>query len=206
MRDQRHADHKRRPSPTPKSDTAASSSRAASSSTTTPPAGNSTLNAWLNGAVVEAEVTRISKLLTDIPAEVAAQMQQHIRELATRAAEHHMAVRTTAQELSAVTNKLKRVEAAMHKLCMDVAAVLEKTFEPREEHKALLEQVVCKGYGATESGELLLRMHAADIVDHIKQKGGEDILPHVELARAVHKRLSAGPKSVHEDEIAVRTP
>ena len=141
MRDQRHADHKRQPSPTPKSDTAASSSRAASSSTTTPPAGNSTLNAWLNGAVVEAEVTRTSKLLTDIPAEVAAQMQQHIRELVTRAAEHHMAVRTTAQELSAVTNKLKRVEAAMHKLRMDVAAVLEKTFEPREEPKALLEQV-----------------------------------------------------------------
>ena len=124
----------------------------------------------------------------------------------TRNIELGTELRAKTQQLSAAAAKLKRMEAAMHKLRMDVAAVLEKRFEPREEHKALLEQVVCKGYGATESGELLLRMHAADIVDHIKQKGGEEILPHVELARAVHKRLSAGPKSVHEDEIAVRTP
>ena len=99
-----------------------------SSSTTTPPAGNSTLDAWLIGAAVEVEVSRTSKLPTDVLAEVAAQMQQHIRELATRAAEHHMAVQTTAQELPAVINKLKRVEAVMHRLRMDVAAVLEKNF------------------------------------------------------------------------------
>ena len=70
--------------------------------------------------------------------------------------------------MSAVTNKLKQVEVVMHKLRMDVAAVLEKTFEPCEEHKALLKQVVGKGYSTTESSKCLLRMHAADIVDHIK--------------------------------------
>ena len=37
---------------------------------------------WLNGAAVEAEVNKASELTVDVPAEVAAQVQQHIRELA----------------------------------------------------------------------------------------------------------------------------
>ena len=171
---------------------------------TKPPPGNATLDSWLQAAAVEAQMKRATELLAQIPAKVAAQLEDHWRELTTRNIELGTELRAKTQQLSAAAAKLKRMEAAMHKLRMDVAAVLEKTFEPREEHKALLEQVVGKGYGATESGKRLLRMHAADIVEHIKQKGGDDILRHMELARAVHERLSAGPKSAHDDEIAVK--
>ena len=47
-------------------------------------------------------------------------------------------------------------------------------------------------------------MHAAEIVDNFKQNGGGNIVRYTELARAMHERLSAGPKLAHDDEIAVK--
>ena len=88
----------------------------------------------------------MAELLAQIPAKVTTQLEDHWHELMTLNIELSTELCAKTQQLSAAAVKLKRMEAAMHKLRMDVAAVLEKTFELHKEHKALLKQVVGKGY------------------------------------------------------------
>lgn len=91
----------------------------------------------------------------------------------------------------------------MNKLRMEVAEVLRTDYAPTEQHKALLTEAVGTGYGSTESGKRLLRMHAAEIVGHIQQKAGDDTLKQMELGKAVHQRLSTRASSAHGDENAI---
>ena len=58
------------------------------------------------------------------------------------------------------------------------------------EHRATLAAIVGTGYGSTERGKQLLRLHAADIVSTIKAKCGDDVLRQIEVALAVKQRLT----------------
>ena len=91
----------------------------------------------------------------------------------------------------------------MFKLRMEVADVLQAEYEATDAQKALLKEAVGVGYGAQESGKRLLRLHAAEIVEHIQRKAGDDTLKQMELGKAVHRRLNTRESSVHADENAI---
>ena len=59
-------------------------------------------------------------------------------------------------------------------------------------HRSIIDEIVGKGYGHTESDERLLRMHAqeSEVVELILKKAGEDVLKEIELAAAVKDRLT----------------
>jgi hypothetical protein len=57
-------------------------------------------------------------------------------------------------------------------------------------HRSIIEEIVGKGYGHTDSGERLLRMHAQEVVELILKKAGKDVLKPIELAAAVKDRLA----------------
>ena len=59
------------------------------------------------------------------------------------------------------------------------------------------------GYGAHESGKRLLRLHAAEIVEHIERKAGDDVLKQMELGKAVHERLSTQASKEEKEEQAI---
>ena len=85
-------------------------------SSSKPPPGNATLDSWLQAAAVEAQMKRAAELLAQIPAKVAAQLEDHWRELTTRNIELGTELRAKTQQLSAAAAKLNLMEAAMHKL------------------------------------------------------------------------------------------
>ena len=201
LRDQRQVDHKRRQSP-PRP--ASRKSRKTTTTAATPTA-TSTLDSWLLAASVEAAVAKAAKLLAlaDTPAEVAAQVQGQIRELATEKGRLESEVAAAERKTKNVEAKLKRAETSILKLRLEVAAVLQADYEPTERHKALLAEAVGTGYGPHESGKRLLRMHAAEIVEHIQRKAGDDIVKQMELGKAVHGRLSTRASSAHEDETMI---
>jgi hypothetical protein len=57
-------------------------------------------------------------------------------------------------------------------------------------HRSIIDEIVGKGYGHTESGERLLRMHAQEVVELILKKAGEDLLKQIELSAEVKDRLT----------------
>jgi hypothetical protein len=59
-------------------------------------------------------------------------------------------------------------------------------------HRSIIDEIVGKGYGHTESGERLLRMHAQEVVELILKKAGKDVLKQIELAAAVKDRARSG--------------
>ena len=91
-----------------------------------------------------------AELLAQVPDEVAAQLEGHLRELTTRNIQLSMEVQSKTRQLSAAAMKLSRLDAAMQKLRVEVAEVLEKTFTPREEHRSLLERVAGQGYAVQQ--------------------------------------------------------
>ena len=201
LRNHRRADGKRKTAPAhnaPNTD-----SRKLQKTAT--PTATSTLDRWLLTASVEAAVAKAAKLLAlaDTPAEVAAQVQGQIRELATEKGRLESEVAAAERKTKNVEAKLKRAETSILKLRLEVAAVLQADYEPTERHKALLAEAVGTGYGPHESGKRLLRMHAAEIVEHIQRKAGDDIVKQMELGKAVHGRLSTRASSAHEDETMI---
>jgi hypothetical protein len=83
LRDHRQTDHKRRPSPS-RNSTKTAPTPTSSPSSTKPPQGNSTLDGWLRGVAVDAQMKQAAELLAQVPDEVAAQLEGHLRELTTR--------------------------------------------------------------------------------------------------------------------------
>ena len=71
-----------------------------------------------------------------------------------------------------------------------VARGLNKEDFEFSSHRSIIDEIVGKGYGHTESGERLLRMHAQEVVELILKKAGEDVLKQIELAAAVKDRLT----------------
>ena len=73
-----------------------------------------------------------------------------------------------------------------------VAKGLNKEDFEFSSHRSIIDEIVGKGYGHTESGERLLRMHAQEVVELILKKAGEDVpvLKQIELAAAVKDRLA----------------
>ena len=71
-----------------------------------------------------------------------------------------------------------------------VARGLNKEDFEFSSHRSIIDEIVGKGYGHTESGERLLRMHAQEVVELILKKAGEDVLKQIELAAAVKNRLT----------------
>ena len=59
-------------------------------------------------------------------------------------------------------------------------------------HRSIIDEIVGKGYGHTESGERLSRMHAREVVELILKKAGKDVLKQIELAAAVKDRARSG--------------
>ncbi len=64
-------------------------------------------------------------------------------------------------------------------------------------HRSIIDEIVGKGYGHTESGERLSRMHAQEVVELILKKAGKDVLKQIELAAAVkHGLTDVNPNKV----------
>ena len=131
------------------------------------------------------------------------QVQDHVRELVEKTIELEAKLAIPERETTKLEAKLKRAGAAMFKLRMEVADVVQAEYEATDAQKALLKEAVGAGYGAQESGKRLLRLHAAEIVEHIQRKAGDDALKQMELGKAVHQRLSTRESSVHADENAI---
>ena len=84
------------------------------------------------------------------------QVQDHVRELVEKTIELEAKLAIPERETTKLEAKLKRAEAAMFKLRMEVADVLQAEYEATDAQKALLKEAVGTGYGAQESGKRLL--------------------------------------------------
>ena len=157
--------------------------------------------------MVKAAVAKATKLLVlaDTPAEVAVQVQGQIRKLMTEKGWLKSEVAAAERKMKNIKAKLKWAETSILKLQLEVAAVLQADYKLTESHKALLAEAVGMGYSPHESSKRLLRMHAAEIVEHIQQKAGDDIIKQTELRKAMHGWLSTRASSTHEDETMINT-
>jgi hypothetical protein len=82
------------------------------------------------------------------------------------------------------------VPAELDAIKRAVARALNKDDFEFGSHRSIIDEIVGKGYGHTESGERLLRMHAQEVVELILKKAGKDVLKQIELAAAVKDRLT----------------
>ena len=90
-------------------------------------------------------------------------------------------------EIASLAKRLDKVRAELDAIKRAVARGAEQR---GLQQRSIIDEIVGKGYGHTESGERLLRMHVQEVVELILKKTGEDVLKQIELAAAVKDRLT----------------
>ena len=88
--------------------------------------------------------------------ELGFELNRFLRELVEKTIELEAKLAIPERETTKLEAKLKRAGAAMFKLRMEVADVLQAEYEATDAQKALLKEAVGTGYGAQESGKRLL--------------------------------------------------
>ena len=93
-------------------------------------------------------------------------------------------------EIASLAKRLDKVRAELDAIKRAVAKGPNKEDFEFSSRRSIVDEIVGKGYGHTESGERLLRMHAQEVVELILKKACEDVLKQIELAAAVKDRLT----------------
>jgi hypothetical protein len=93
-------------------------------------------------------------------------------------------------EIASLAKRLDKVRAELDAIKSAVARGLNKEDFEFSSHRSIVDEIVGKGYGHTESGERLLRMYVQEVVELILKKAGEGVLEQIELAAAVKDRLT----------------
>jgi regulator of replication initiation timing len=143
--------------------------------------------AWLTGAAVKQAIAKAARSLAEGKSEdVIAQVGSLVEENALLKSDN-AALRN---EIASLAKRLDKVRAELDAIKRAVARGLNKEDFEFSSHRSIIDEIVGKGYGHTESGERLLRMHAQEVVELILKKAGEDVLKQIELAAAVKDRLT----------------
>jgi hypothetical protein len=185
----------------------AAKSSALGQSSSRPSKAAGPLDAWLHTATVDVHIARAAKVLSAVDEGVSDAITSQIQELSEVNAQLSLKLRVARHEATTLKRKLTCAETAIRNLRMHVADVLDNAHnlsDAHDVHKALLHEVVGKGYGMEESGKRLLRLHASDIVQAIQAKAGkDDTLRQMELAHAVQQRLSPVRTLTPNEESAI---
>ena len=133
------------------------------------------MDKYLSDKRVEAAVNRAVKSITDNP---------HFAQTGEDWRQKSM---TLEQENEAIRKKLDKVTKDLEKVKKEAAREIGN-FNDAEDHKAILKEIVGKGYANDESGRHLLRKDAAAIVEKIQATAKGDLLGQMQLAEAVKRR------------------
>jgi cell division septum initiation protein DivIVA len=143
--------------------------------------------AWLTGAAVNQAIAKAAESLAEGKSEdVIAQVGSLVEENALLKSDNAV----LRNEIASLAKRLDKVRAELDAIKRAVARGLNKEDFEFSSHRSIIDEIVGKGYGHTESGERLLRMHAQEVVELILKKAGEDVLKQIELAAAVKDRLT----------------
>ena len=152
-----------------------------------PPVTESPIVAWLTGAAVKQAIAKAARSLAEGKSEdVIAQVGSLVEENALLKSDNAV----LRNEIATLAKRLDKVRAELDAIKRAVAKGLNKEDFEFSSHRSIIDEIVGKGYGHTESGERLLRMHAQEVVELILKKAGEDVLKQIELAAAVKDRLT----------------
>ena len=151
------------------------------------PVKESPIVAWLTGAAVKQAIAKAAKSLAEGKSEdVIAQVGSLVEENALLKSDNAV----LRNEIATLAKRLDKVRAELDAIKRAVARGLNKEDFEFSSHRSIIDEIVGKGYGHTESDERLLRMHAQEVVELILKKAGEDVLKQIELAAAVKDRLT----------------
>ena len=152
-----------------------------------PPVTESPIVAWLTGAAVKQAIAKAARSLAEGKSDdVIAQVGSLVEENALLKSDNAV----LRNEIATLAKRLDKVRAELDAIKRAVARGLNKEDFEFSSHRSIIDEIVGKGYGHTESGERLLRMHAQEVVELILKKAGEDVLKQIELAAAVKDRLT----------------
>ena len=152
-----------------------------------PPVTESPIVAWLTGAAVKQAIAKAARSLAEGKSDdVIAQVGSLVEENALLKSDNAV----LRNEIASLAKRLDKVRAELDAIKRAVARGLNKEDFEFSSHRSIIDEIVGKGYGHTESGERLLRMHAQEVVELILKKAGEDVLKQIELAAAVKDRLT----------------
>ena len=167
------------------------SNEAARKTAKPPPVTESPIIAWLTGAAVKQAIAKAARSLRLLAAE--GKPADFISQVASLVEENALLKSDNAvlrNEIASLAKRLDKVRAELDAIKRAVARGLNKEDFEFSSHRSIIDEIVGKGYGHTESGERLLRMHAQEAVELILKKAGEDVLKQIELAAAVKDRLT----------------
>ena len=151
------------------------------------PVTESPIVAWLTGAAVKQAIAKAARSLAEGKSEdVIAQVGSLVEENALLKSDNAV----LRNEIASLAKRLDKVRAELDAIKRAVAKGPNKEDFEFSSHRSIIDEIVGKGYGHTESGERLLRMHAQEVVELILKKAGEDVLKQIELAAAVKDRLT----------------
>ena len=147
LRDQRQSDGMRRPDAQP-----------------SPSPTESPIVAWLTGAAVKQAIAKAARSLAEGKSEdVIAQVGSLVEENALLKSDNAV----LRNEIATLAKRLDKVRVELDAIKRAVAKGLNKEDFEFSSHRSIIDEIVGKGYGHTESGERLLRMHAQEVVELI---------------------------------------
>ena len=118
--------------------------------------------AWLTGAALKQAIAKAARSLTEGKSEdVIAQVASLVEENALLKSDNAV----LRNEIASLAKRLDKVRAELDAIKRAVArGPNEEDFE-FSSHRSIIDEIVGKGYGHTESGERLLRMHTQEVVE-----------------------------------------
>jgi predicted nuclease with TOPRIM domain len=117
--------------------------------------------AWLTGAAVKQAIAKAARSLAEGKSEdVIAQVGSLVVENALLKSDNAV----LRNEIASLAKRLDKVRAELDAIKRAVARGLNKEDFEFSSHRSIIDEIVGKGYGHTDSGERLLRMHAQEVV------------------------------------------
>ena len=129
--------------------------------------------AWLTGAAVKQAIAKAARSLAEGKSEdVIAQVGSLVEENALLKSDNAV----LRNEIASLAKRLDKVRAELDAIKRAVARGLNKEDFEFSSHRSIIDEIVGKGYGHTDSGERLLRMHAQEVVAwpmvHLRRSSG----------------------------------
>ena len=125
------------------------------------PVKESPIVAWLTGAAVKQAIAKAARSLAEGKSEdVIAQVGSLVEENALLKSDNAV----LRNEIASLAKRHDKVRAELDAIKRAVARGLNKEDFEFSSHRSIIDEIVGKGYGHTDSGERLLRMHAQEVV------------------------------------------
>ena len=125
------------------------------------PVKESPIVAWLTGAAVKQAIAKAARSLAEGKSEdVIAQVGSLVEENALLKSDNAV----LRNEIASLAKRHDKVRAELDAIKRAVARGLNKEDFEFSSHRSIIDEIVGKGYGHTDSGERLLRMPAQEVV------------------------------------------